>query len=308
MRFKTAFPSYVMIASLALLAGCNKAADTASSAGDAPVAAASSAAESPPQGILAAPSTNRAPGVEGSMAPNVAFSYRDAFSLPAAAISDVQSKHVKACKDLGPDKCQVVSFSLDQQSDDEANGEAEFSLDHDAAYGFVNEAVDVVHKADGKLAKGSINGTNSGVSITDTEKSKAEDQARLDRLNQAIANEKDPDARNGDREAASELRQRLSGANASIEGMKKAVAKTPVIFTYATQGALSGGGSSFGKAASASWGSAAAVLSFAALILGLVLPWALLIGVPVLLIWLWRRHKANLQPAVKGAEATDPRG
>lgn len=225
-----------------------------------------------------------APDIGGAVAPGVAFRYDYTFTLPGKAISLVQQQHAQACQKLGPSRCRVTGMAYDQPGEDRVSARLDFLLAPDVAHAFGNEAVAAVEAAEGKLDNASVTGENAGDAIKLSQQDSAANEAEIARIEARLA------AKGLTAAERTELQQQLAALRNQQAGLAQdrrakeaAIASTPVSFTYSSQGILSGQGT-FGKAASASWSSAESMLSLALLVLGVALPWVLLIG-GVVLLW-----------------------
>ncbi len=225
-----------------------------------------------------------APDIGGAVAPGVAFRYDYTFTLPGKAISQVQQQHAQACQKLSPSRCRVTGMAYDQPGEDRVSARLDFLLAPDVAHAFGNEAVAAVEAAEGKLDNASVTGENAGDAIKLSQQDSAANEAEIARIEARLA------AKGLTAAERTELQQQLAALRNQQAGLAQdrrakeaAIASTPVSFTYSSQGILSGQGT-FGKAASASWSSAESMLSLALLVLGVALPWVLLIG-GVVLLW-----------------------
>lgn len=225
-----------------------------------------------------------APDIGGAVAPGVAFRYDYTFTLPGKAISQVQQQHAQACQKLGPSRCRVTDMAYDQPGEERVSARLDFLLAPDVAHAFGNEAVAAVEAAEGKLDNASVTGENAGDAIKLSQQDSAANEAEIARIEARLA------AKGLTAAERTELQQQLAALRNQQAGLAQdrrakeaAIASTPVSFTYSSQGILSGQGT-FGKAASASWSSAESMLSLALLVLGVALPWVLLIG-GVVLLW-----------------------
>ena len=221
------------------------------------------------------------PDIARSVAPGVAFNLAYAFTLPAKTIPDIQQQHAAACAKLGTNRCRVTGVNFDQSGEDQASGRMDFLLAPDIAHSFASTATRLVEQADGKLDQANVTGENAGDQISLSQQDSAALQAEIKRIEARLA------ARGLTPRERAELQRQLGDLNREIDGqvntrnrLEKAIATTPVSFSYASEG-LIGGSGTFAKAASASWSSVEALLGFVAFIAGVALPWLLLIGLIV---------------------------
>jgi hypothetical protein len=271
-----------------ILAGCSQERGEQSSATssidvkeEAPAVAADAASEAADASGMAAP------GIPASVAPNLAFEYRYAFKLPDDKISAVQEEHAEACETLGSARCQVVDMKYQQSDTKNAEAMLAFKLDPGIARKFGRDAIASVEKAEGVLADGNVTGTNVGGEIEDSQGRSAMLTAQLERLEKRLAMKGlPPKERASLQERAEEIRRELDNeADGRSKGEVK-LAMTPVVFTYTSDGGLPGFGKEnpLANAASVSANSFATMISFVLLLIGAIAPWALLIGVIVLIL------------------------
>jgi hypothetical protein len=283
----------MLSASLILVSGCSKAPDETSAPAATADAASAAQTTSSREVVVdtaakAAPraaADDNTPGIAGDIAPGVAFAYRYAFTLPAKAISDVQRQHSDACRKLGPSQCRVTGMSYDQPKEGEVSARLDFLLAPDIAQQFGSDAVGLVEKADGQLATATVNGENAGADIEISQHTSVGLQAELARLTARI---KAPGLSDDER---AELNQRIDALHQQLGGEKQlrqqkeaSIATTPVSFAYSNTGLFNAGGNPFGTAAEASLGSMSKMLAFVVTLVGILLPWALLVGLIALLI------------------------
>jgi Domain of unknown function (DUF4349) len=234
-----------------------------------------------------AASAMKAPGISASVAPNLAFEYRYAFKLPDDRIGAVQEQHAEACETLGSARCQVVDMRYQQINENEAEAMLAFKLDPAIARRFGRDAIATVEKAEGVLADGNVTGTNVGGAIEDSQGRSALVQAQLERLEKRLSLKGlPPKERASLQDRAEELRKELDGEQEGRRQGETKLAMTPVQFTYTSDGGVPGFGkhNPFASAFDVSANSFATMVSFVLLILGAVLPWALLLGLILLLL------------------------
>lgn len=269
-----------------LMAGCSEQKDHAPPADSAAEAASDPAA--PPLG--------------GVVAPGVAFTYRYAFSLPEGAISRVQSEHAAACEKLGTARCRVTGMDYRQDNGGTISARLDFLLAPDLANRFGRDSAQLVEEAEGRVADADISGENAGGAIELSQQNSASLQAELARIEARLrAKGLSADEREGLIRQAAAMRDELRGESRLRMDKERAIATTPMSFSYASEELLSGSGDPLGTAAKASWGSMTTMVSVVLTLAGLVAPWALLAA----LVWLaWRGLRARkAAPAVDATPA-----
>lgn len=287
-----------------MLAGCSKSSDEAAPAYD---RAAESARMTSVDTTAGAPPAMRAPGIDITAAPGVAFNYRYAFVLPDKAISAVQEQHAAACEKLGPARCRITGMRYTLVDEDRVRGELQFKLDPALARGFGKEGIAAVEKADGTLVDASIEGTDVGSALTASQKRSAQTDAELADIERKLTSGGLTEAEKVELRAQAERlrQQQASERDMRAEG-EEMLANTPMTFTYAGDEGFTLGGDPLGDAVDSAGASFMTMVSLVLLVIGTLLPWAVLIAL-VLFIWRrsplrhWRRRKtAAAVPA--GAE------
>ena len=300
MRSSTTTLALLLSTSLILVSACSKAPDEASAPPSEAAAAASDAgvnatamnaanekAIDPAAKVAPAQAAagDQTPGIAGDVAPGVAFAYRYAFTLPAKAISDVQRQHSDACRKLGPTQCRVTGMSYEQPKEGEVSARLDFLLAPDVAQQFGSDAVGLVEKADGSLANAMVNGENAGADIELSQQTSAGLQSELARLTARLkAPGISPDERAELNQRIDALHDQLGGEKHLRQQKEASIATTPVSFAYNSQGLFNQGNNPFGTAAEASLGSMSKMLAFVVTLAGILLPWAMLVGLIALLI------------------------
>jgi hypothetical protein len=260
--------------SILILSACGQKAEEAAYESAATEAAADAAVSSDAAG----------PSVGRAVAPGVAFAFSYAFTLPTKAISGVQQEHAAACAKLGTSRCRVTGMSYEQPNEDRVSARLDFLLAPDIAHSFGSAGVALVEKAEGKLDNASVSGENAGDQIVLSQQDSAALEAEVQRIEARLAAKGLTARERAELQSQiGNLREQLRGNAQNRTDLEKTIATTPVSFAYASEGMI-GGSNNFGKAASASWSSLETMLSFLTLIVGIALPWLLLIGLIVVIL------------------------
>lgn len=241
------------------------------------------------------------PDIGGAVAPGVAFTYAYAFTLPAKAVSSVQREHAAACERLGTSRCRVTGMNYEQPGSEDVSARLDLLLAPDLAHRFASDGIAAVERAEGKLDHASVNGENAGDAIKVSQSDSAAIQAEVERLQARLAAKGLTSAERVElQQQVAELTGQLRSQTADRKAKEAAIATTPVTFSYSSEGLLAGG-DTFGKAAGASLNSMEAALALVTLAAGVVLPWALLIG---LIVLAWRGLRRRTAAPVPSAEPT----
>lgn len=232
-------------------------------------------------------------GADPSVAPGVAFAYRFNFRLPDDSVSDAQNRHVAACEQLGRAHCRVTGMRYEQEQGGRIDAHLTFMLDPARARSFTRDAVNIVERIDGELVDSHVNGTDVGTGITASQANSARlggDVARIEeRLRQpGLSASEQRDLRN----QIAQMQGALGDEEADRRDGEAQLAFTPVNFTYT--GSTSVGGLDrdrpFASAWAASADSLATASAFVMMLLGVILPWALMLG-GVMFAWRFVRRR-----------------
>lgn len=173
------------------------------------------------------------PNVSPTAAPGVAFDYRYAFLLPARRIGEVQEQHAAACEKMGTDKCRIISMRYERRGDENIEGQIAFKLDPMLARRFGKEGIVAVTRAEGELTRAEITGTDVGTQIDEGQRSQAQIEEELKRVEQQLAR---PGLSARERVELQQQAQQLRGSMRSGEQAqterRKQLATTPMIFNY----------------------------------------------------------------------------
>lgn len=262
--------------------------------------AADAGAEAAAEGSMdAAESAMAAPGADPNVAPGVAFAYRLAFRLPDRSVADAQERHVAACGALGRLRCRVTGMNYDQSEDGLIRASLSLLVDPALARGFARDAAETVERLDGTLETSSVNGDDVGSGIAQSQQTSARLGGDIERLRERLrqpglsANER--------RDLQAQISQMETALGNEEQGRRDGEARlaaTPLQFTYGGERGWAGLNRErpFASAWAASSDSFANASAFVLMLLGLLLPWALLGGAAVLVLrWLKRRNAAVVQ-------------
>jgi hypothetical protein len=155
---------YRVLVALALaLAGCGKANENGGTVAKAPAPA------------LAGPSAT-------VTAPQIAYTYRFAFRLPAARIAAVQQQHLGLCDRMGPARCHVVTMAQQSRSGRESEAGMTLAVSAPAARAFGDALAAAVGQEGGETVSRGIEGEDLTKKIVDLGARLRGRQALADRL------------------------------------------------------------------------------------------------------------------------------
>jgi len=244
------------------------------------------------------------PGVSISSAPGVAFDYSYSFKLDDGLISKVQQEHAEACEILGTTRCRIVDVRYQLNDEKRVEAQTQFALDPGIARRFGADAIASVEKAEGVLADASVAGEDVGSQIAASQVRSAGATAEVERLEARLkAGGLDKNERAEILAQISSLKGELTEQRASRKAGEARIATTSVVFNYVGSGGLPGIGhkNPFADAGETLMFSGGTALSFVLTLGAAVLPWALLVG---LLVLVWRSNAVIALRRRLGGKAT----
>jgi hypothetical protein len=280
---RRSFPFLVLL--LATAAACNKSSPDRSAPESQAQAPQVSFEPSAPPPTAARASRDGGPNVGVTAAPGVAFNYNYVFSLPPTRIAEVQEQHAQACEHLTIARCRITGMFYRVNNAHNVEAMLAFKLDPAIARQFGREGAAAVTGAEGSLVESEITGTDVGTQIHAANRSIAEMQGDLQRIEaQLRAPNLDVDEKARLEDQAQQLREAIRAGSAQREEAQQTLATTPMVFRY-TSGeptlgqSLQDTGDSF-------LGSATVLLR----VLIALLPWALAAGIIAIIVIAVRRR------------------
>jgi hypothetical protein len=292
----------VLVLLLATVAACSKSSPDRSGSPE-PQAQAPNPSASADVSESAAPAmrANRdgGPNVGVTAAPGVAFNYNYAFSLPPTQIAGVQEQHAQMCERLTVSHCRITGMFYRVNNAHDVEAQMTFKLDPAIARMFGRNGVQGVIDAQGMLIESEITGTDVGAQIHAANRSIAELQGDLQRIEaQLRAPNLDLDEKARLEDQAQQLRESIRAGSAQRDEAQATLATTPMTFRYASgeptvNQTLQDTGESF--------------LDSAALLLKVVirlLPWAIAAGlIAIVTLYVRRRWFPKAKPVEMQTEA-----
>lgn len=208
--------------------------------------------------------------------PQIAYSYRYGFLVPAGALEATQKAHVAACDRLGPVRCQIVTMSR-SGTDAWETGELHLKVDAAAARGFGQALEKAVSGRGGEMNESGISAEDLSKQIIDTDARVKAKTMLAQRLTQLLATRQGTTADLVAAERAlSDVQEELDSARTQLAEMKGRVAMSDINISYATRPTAGGSvvaplRAAFTSAGETFGGSIAALVRF----LIIALPWAL---------------------------------
>lgn len=235
--------------------------------------------------------TYSGPQISASAAPNVAFVYDYAFSLPNSAVAALQEQNAAACEKLGPTQCRITGMRYDLVRGGDITGSLSVSLDRNIARSFGKDGVAAATKLGGKLTSASIEGQDLAGEIAAAKRDSASRALQITDIEKQLAQ---PNL--GDRERA-ELRNQLKSLRLAHDENRNSqaaaetqIALTPMTLRYYGSGKMALSDNPITSAGGAFLSSAASILTILLFGLAYGLPW---IAVALLFVALWRTAPAK---------------
>ncbi|MDB5696039.1 MAG: hypothetical protein JWN21_1582 [Sphingomonas bacterium] len=266
-------------------------------------------AEAPSRATADSEGVARAPGINLTAAPGVAFTYRYGFRLPAARVDDVQEQHAAACERLGIARCRITGMRYRLLGENNIEAALEFKLLPELARGFGKTGIAGVEQAEGTLIDAQITGTDAGAVIDRAGVDRARATDELRRLDEAILRARTGTERAELQAQRAEIARRVEGASEAAAGARASLAQTPVSFLYESGPAVRGFDSSAPITSALDTAVGSAQTTFAVLLglLAILGPPALAIGLVLFAFfrarrW-WRTRARPAQPGTAGPPA-----
>ena len=232
---RRSFPFLVLL--LATAAACSKSSPDRSPPSESTQAPSPQATsyDLAPGAPAARASRDGGPNVGVTAAPGVAFNYRYEFRLPPTNIAAVQEQHAQKCEQLTIAHCRITGMYYRVNNAHDVEAMLAFKLDPAVARQFGREGVAAVTGAEGMLSESEITGTDAGAQIHDANRSIAELQADLQRLEtQLRAPDLDADEKARLEYQAQQLRESIRAGSVQRDEAQASLATTPMVFRYAS--------------------------------------------------------------------------
>lgn len=247
-----------------------------------------SSREASEQGVAEVAEEPSSPDISPSAAPGVAFTYGYNFKLADERISGLQETHAAACEKLGLARCRIIGLRYTVGEDEQVSAMLQVKLDPAIARQFGKDAVAEVEKSGGKLVNAEFSGEDEGSAIQASSTQKSDIEARIADIERKLSGLKPGDRERTELEQQlAQLRSELASARQQIATSTERLATTPMTFNYYGKGGIPGfgGENPFAEAWRLTVASAVTLVSIGLKVIGIALPWALLI---LLLAWLYR--------------------
>jgi hypothetical protein len=240
------------------------------------------------------------PSIGPTAAPGVAFNYRYDFRMDAARIGAVQEKHAAACEALGVDRCRITGMSYRLVNDRDIAGMLAFKLEPGLARQFGKTGIAAVNEAEGMLVRSEISGTDAGSAISAATRSEGRLSQERSRLEAELKGLKANDPRRGEiGSRLEEIQRSIESTRTSRDENRDSLATTPMVFNYGSGDVVPGfdARSPLRDAVRTAGQTFIGAIAAFIVVLGALLPIALLIGLVILLLIPLRRVLRRWRPA-----------
>jgi len=229
----------------------------------------------------------------------IAYTYNYGFKVPSAVMQGLLDAHKKQCEDAGPSKCYVVNSSINGLGEDQSYGQMTLRGSADWIKSFRASMVDGLKPFNATLDSNSDSAEDLTVNIVDSEARLRSLKTMRDRLEQLLRDRpgKLSDLLEIEREFA-RVQAEIDSSESILAQMKLRVAMSVMTLSYTasyppgSESVWRPVGDAFGGFEASFAGAFAAIISFIAEILPVVIIGGLVIwGVVTLLRWRGRRKK-----------------
>jgi len=229
-------------------------------------------------------------------APRIAYTYGYSFRLDRDRIAAVQERHLALCRRLGAALCRVTAMQRGETAGGDAGASLKLQVSAALADRFGNGLVAIASEGGGETVDRSIAAEDLSRQMIDSEARIRTREVLIQRLTillqtrsgnieQAVAAER----------AINAAQEELEAARAALAEMRGRVAMSAVEIAYATRGAAPVPANPVVEALRQVTSTASSSLGAMILIVGLIMPWAIVGGLLFLLVRkvLRRRETGN---------------
>jgi len=235
------------------------------------------------------------PNIGVTAAPGVAFNYRYEFRLPPTRIAEVQEQHAQMCEHLTVARCRITGLYYRVNNAHDVEAMLAFKLDPAVARQFGREGVESVVRAEGMLRESEISGTDVGTEIHAANRSIAELQADLQRIEARLQTPRlDLDEKARLEDQAQQLREQIRAGSAQRDEAQASLATTPMVFRYAS------GELTLGQSLQDTGDSFLTSLYVLLRVVIALLPWAFAAGLIAAIVIFVRRKLARKRASAEG--------
>lgn len=303
-RMRRAMMTAALLSATALTA-CSQAPDDRRDAtASAEATAAGGAAPATRDAAASADATDIVPGLDNLATSGVALTYSFAFRLSDDKVAEAQDRHLRACEILGQAHCVVGDVAFDRNENGTVSGRTSFLLDPAMARNFVRDANSAVASLDGETLTSSVRGEELARGVNDSQTTSARLGIDVARLRQRLARPGLSANERRDLQAQIDaIDNQVRDEETKRRGAERRLANTPVAFDYSGTTGFAGIDSArpFASAWSVSSSSVAGAGAVLLTLLGIALPWLLIIVGLIAAIrggQRWLRRRAAVAPTV----------
>jgi hypothetical protein len=251
-----------------------------------------------------APEEPSPPSAIAVTAPRIAYTYGYSFRLDGDRIAAVQESHIAACRRLGPALCRVTAMQRGETSEGAGGANLKLQVAASLADGFGRDLIAIAGNGGGETVDRSIAAEDLSRQMIDSEARIRTREVLIQRLTILLQTRSGNIAQAVEAERAiNTAQEELEAARAALADMRGRVAMSAVEIAYAARGAAPDSPNPIVQAVDQVASTAASSLGAMILILGVVLPWALVGG---LLFLAYRTVRRRAERAAEAGEALEP--
>ena len=223
--------------------------------------------------------------------PQIAYSYKSGFRIPATEIPNAQQAHIALCEKRGPNICRVLNMENSGGEGDYATGMLHLEVAAKQARDFGAQLAQATDEFGGSQIAASISGEDLSKQIVDTEARLRSREILSQRLTELLRTKSGSVKELVEAErAVTQVNEEIDQARSWLKEMRGRVAYSKIIISYESAAPGAGGfmrpiREALGGVASTLGYSVGAAISFFAA----TLPWIIIFG---LAIYLRRRFKS----------------
>ena len=162
------------------------------------------------------------------------FDYRYAFRLPPAKIVEVQDAHVRACDQLGPSRCRVITVRYRVDDNNMVSGVLALQLDPSLATNFGRAASQTVKSSGGLLIDSRVAGADAASGSGRASNVVARLRDEIVKIDTQLRGSPSDDQRQALKDRQSRLRAAIETIGELDQSATQSLATAPILFTYAS--------------------------------------------------------------------------
>lgn len=226
--------------------------------------------------------------------PRIAYTYGYGFRLDRGRIAEVQERHLASCRRLGPALCRVTAMQRGGTAEGDAGANLKLQVAAGLAERFGRGLITTASAGGGETADRSIAAEDLSRQMIDSEARIRTREVLIQRLTVLLQTRSGNIAQAVEAERAiNTAQEELEAARAALADMRGRVAMSAIDISYVARGPAPDSpnpiAQAFGQVGSISASSIGAMV----VLVGVALPWVLLVGLVFLAARLIRRRRAR---------------